>query len=198
MLSRTDNKRDDAMLIGADAYYATSSHDTFVSLANTFDLIINTVSGSIDVDAHLSLLALGGAVGVGGCGGDQLVEHLRHVGLFTRGEGAAESALRVPGQGVELFGACHGCGLSFLAWRRITTRDFNHFDTYFVEVVTELRSVSYGHALARFFECDVVEAGVSCEELYGSGEYCEFMAADDFGCRDVGGESVDVVGGVGA
>ncbi|MFE5339717.1 NAD(P)-dependent alcohol dehydrogenase [Isoptericola sp. NPDC056578] len=62
VLSRSDRKRDDALALGADAYYATADPDTFAALENTFDLIINTVSGSIDVDAHLSLLALGGAL----------------------------------------------------------------------------------------------------------------------------------------
>ena len=62
VLSRSDRKRADALALGADAYYATAESGTFTTLANTFDLIINTVSGSIDVDAHLSLLALGGAL----------------------------------------------------------------------------------------------------------------------------------------
>ena len=41
--------------------YATSDPATFTELAGTFDLIVNTVSATIDVDAYLSLLALDGA-----------------------------------------------------------------------------------------------------------------------------------------
>ncbi|MBT0774242.1 NAD(P)-dependent alcohol dehydrogenase [Kineosporia sp. J2-2] len=61
-LSRSDRKRDDALRLGADAYFATAEQDTFKTLANSFDLVINTVSGSIDVDAYLGLLALGGTL----------------------------------------------------------------------------------------------------------------------------------------
>ncbi len=44
VLSQTLSKRDDGLRYGADAYYATSDPDTFDQLANSFDLIINTVS----------------------------------------------------------------------------------------------------------------------------------------------------------
>ncbi|WP_302052546.1 zinc-binding dehydrogenase [Corallococcus exiguus] len=43
-------------------YYATKDPETFQKLAGTFDLIVNTVSAKIDVDAYLSLLALDGAL----------------------------------------------------------------------------------------------------------------------------------------
>ncbi|WP_020169807.1 NAD(P)-dependent alcohol dehydrogenase [Gordonia polyisoprenivorans] len=62
VLSRSDSKREDALHLGADAYFATAEEGTLNDLANSFDLIINTVSGAIDVDAYLSLLALGGAL----------------------------------------------------------------------------------------------------------------------------------------
>jgi alcohol dehydrogenase (NADP+) len=60
VLSQSESKREAAALLGADAYYATSAATTFSSLANKFDLIINTVSATINVDAYMSLLALGG------------------------------------------------------------------------------------------------------------------------------------------
>ena len=62
VLSQTLNKQDDGLRLGADHYYATGDPETFTKLANTFDLIINTVSARIDVDAYLSLLALDGAL----------------------------------------------------------------------------------------------------------------------------------------
>jgi uncharacterized zinc-type alcohol dehydrogenase-like protein len=62
VLSQTLKKQDDGLRLGADHYYATSDPETLTKLANTFDLIINTVSARIDVDAYLSLLALNGAL----------------------------------------------------------------------------------------------------------------------------------------
>jgi uncharacterized zinc-type alcohol dehydrogenase-like protein len=62
VLSQTLSKQDDGLRLGADHYHATSDPETFEQLAGTFDLIINTVSAKIDVDAYLSLLALDGAL----------------------------------------------------------------------------------------------------------------------------------------
>lgn len=62
VLSQSLRKKDDGLRLGADHYYATSDSDTFEQLARSFDLIINTVSAKIDVDAYLSLLALDGAL----------------------------------------------------------------------------------------------------------------------------------------
>jgi uncharacterized zinc-type alcohol dehydrogenase-like protein len=62
VLSQTLNKQEDGLRLGADHYYATGDQETFKKLANTFDLIINTVSAKIDVDAYLSLLALNGSM----------------------------------------------------------------------------------------------------------------------------------------
>jgi uncharacterized zinc-type alcohol dehydrogenase-like protein len=62
VLSQSLKKQEDALRLGADHYFATSDPDTFAHLAGQFDLIINTVSAVIDVDAYLSLLALDGAL----------------------------------------------------------------------------------------------------------------------------------------
>jgi uncharacterized zinc-type alcohol dehydrogenase-like protein len=62
VLSQTLGKREDGLRFGADHYYATSDAATFGTLANSFDLIINTVSAKIDLDAYLSLLALDGTM----------------------------------------------------------------------------------------------------------------------------------------
>ncbi|WP_165065538.1 NAD(P)-dependent alcohol dehydrogenase [Marisediminicola senii] len=62
VLSRTLSKKEDGLRLGADHYYATGDEATFETLANEFDLIINTVSAEIDMNAHLSLLALNGTL----------------------------------------------------------------------------------------------------------------------------------------
>lgn len=62
VLSHTLNKKEDGMRLGADHYYATSDPETFKALAGTFDLIINTVSAKVDIDALLSLLTLDGTL----------------------------------------------------------------------------------------------------------------------------------------
>ena len=62
VLSQSLKKQEDGLRLGADAYFATSDPDTFTELAGRFDLIVNTVSASIDVDAYLSLLAVDGTL----------------------------------------------------------------------------------------------------------------------------------------
>jgi uncharacterized zinc-type alcohol dehydrogenase-like protein len=62
VLSQSLKKQEDGLRLGADAYFATSDTDTFAALAGRFDLIVNTVSAPIDVDAYLSLLAVDGAL----------------------------------------------------------------------------------------------------------------------------------------
>jgi uncharacterized zinc-type alcohol dehydrogenase-like protein len=62
VLSQSLKKKEDGLRLGADHYHATSDAQTFKTLAGTFDLIVNTVSAKIDLDAYLSLLALDGAL----------------------------------------------------------------------------------------------------------------------------------------
>ncbi len=62
VLSQSLKKRDDGLRLGADHYYATSDPETFEKLAGSFDLIVNTVSAKIDLDAYLSLLAVDGTM----------------------------------------------------------------------------------------------------------------------------------------
>ncbi len=62
VLSQSLKKQEDGLRLGADAYLATSDPATFSELAGRFDLIVNTVSAVVDVDAYLSLLALDGAL----------------------------------------------------------------------------------------------------------------------------------------
>jgi uncharacterized zinc-type alcohol dehydrogenase-like protein len=62
VLSQSLKKQEDGLRLGADHYHATSDPDTFEQLAGSFDLIINTVSAAIDVDAYLGLLAVDGTL----------------------------------------------------------------------------------------------------------------------------------------
>jgi uncharacterized zinc-type alcohol dehydrogenase-like protein len=62
VLSQSLKKQEDGLRLGAASYFATSDPETFTALAGRFDLIVNTVSASIDVDAYLSLLSVDGAL----------------------------------------------------------------------------------------------------------------------------------------
>ncbi|WP_193609990.1 alcohol dehydrogenase catalytic domain-containing protein [Nocardioides lijunqiniae] len=62
VLSQSLKKQEDGLRLGADDYFATSDPDTFEQLAGRFDLIVNTVSASIDISAYLGLLAVDGTL----------------------------------------------------------------------------------------------------------------------------------------
>lgn len=62
VLSRSMDKKDEALRFGADHYYATGDAETFNTLAGRFDLILNTVSANLNVDAYLSLLRIDGTM----------------------------------------------------------------------------------------------------------------------------------------
>ena len=62
VLSQSLRKKDDGLKLGAEHYYATSDPATFENLANTFDIILSTVSAPLDFGAYLSLLKTGGAL----------------------------------------------------------------------------------------------------------------------------------------
>ncbi|MEC0494972.1 NAD(P)-dependent alcohol dehydrogenase [Bacillus glycinifermentans] len=62
VLSRSLSKKEAALSFGADHYFATSDPATFTELAGRFDLILNTVSANLDVDAYLSMLRVDGTL----------------------------------------------------------------------------------------------------------------------------------------
>jgi uncharacterized zinc-type alcohol dehydrogenase-like protein len=62
VLSQSLKKQEDGLRLGADDYRATSDQETFEQLADHFDLIINTVSAHVDIDAYLGLLAVDGTL----------------------------------------------------------------------------------------------------------------------------------------
>ncbi|MEN2738450.1 NAD(P)-dependent alcohol dehydrogenase [Microbacterium sp. X-17] len=72
VLSHSAAKQDDAKRLGAAHYFVTSDPAVLPSLENTFDLVINTVSAPIDLDALLSTLALGGALANVGAPGQSM------------------------------------------------------------------------------------------------------------------------------
>ncbi|GAA4633876.1 NAD(P)-dependent alcohol dehydrogenase [Actinoallomurus vinaceus] len=72
VLSQSLKKQEDGLRLGADHYHATSDPDTFDQLAGRFDLIVNTVSARIDVDAYLGLLAVDGTLVNVGAPGEPL------------------------------------------------------------------------------------------------------------------------------
>lgn len=72
VLSQTLNKQEDGLNFGAKDYYATNDPETFKKLSGSFDLIINTVSAKIDMDAYFSLLTLDGTLVNVGAPGEPL------------------------------------------------------------------------------------------------------------------------------
>ena len=72
VLSQSLKKQEDGLRLGADHYFATSDPSTFDHLAGSFDLVLNTVSAKIDLDAYLSLLAVDGAMVNVGAPGEPL------------------------------------------------------------------------------------------------------------------------------
>ena len=62
VLSQTLSKQEDGLRFGATHYFATSDDATFRTLANTFDLILNTVSAPLELDSYLRMLRLDGTM----------------------------------------------------------------------------------------------------------------------------------------
>ncbi len=62
VLSQTLSKQDDSMRFGATAHHATKDEATFEELSGTFDVILNTVSAKLPIDAYLGLLRRNGSL----------------------------------------------------------------------------------------------------------------------------------------
>jgi alcohol dehydrogenase (NADP+) len=62
VLSQSLKKMEDGLRLGADEYYATSDPDTFTKLADSFDLILNTVSANLNMGDYLGLLSTDGTL----------------------------------------------------------------------------------------------------------------------------------------
>ena len=62
VLSQTLGKQEDGLRFGAKHYYATADRETFKKLRSSFDLILNTVSANLTLDAYLRLLRVDGTM----------------------------------------------------------------------------------------------------------------------------------------
>ncbi|HYX38401.1 MAG TPA: NAD(P)-dependent alcohol dehydrogenase [Oligoflexus sp.] len=62
VLSHSENKREDAMKLGAHHFVGTHYQKVFKDYANTFDLIINTVSADINMNDYFGLLKTDGTL----------------------------------------------------------------------------------------------------------------------------------------
>jgi uncharacterized zinc-type alcohol dehydrogenase-like protein len=63
-LSRTE--KPDSLRLGASQYFATADAGTLDNLANSFDIIVNTVSAAVDLTAYLRLLRHSGVLVLAG------------------------------------------------------------------------------------------------------------------------------------
>lgn len=66
VLSHSENKRDDALTMGANNFVNSSDRNSLRELKNTFDLIINTVSADLDLAIYLETLRMHGSLVVVG------------------------------------------------------------------------------------------------------------------------------------
>lgn len=60
VMSHSPGKEQDALRLGADAFFATNSAEVFETHKPRYDLILDTVSAAHDLNAYLNLLKLGG------------------------------------------------------------------------------------------------------------------------------------------
>ena len=72
VLSQSLKKQEDGLKLGAEHYFATGDESTFDVLKGRFDVILNTVSAQLPVDAYLGLLRVGGAMVNVGAPGEPL------------------------------------------------------------------------------------------------------------------------------
>jgi uncharacterized zinc-type alcohol dehydrogenase-like protein len=135
VLSRSLNKKDEGLKLGADAYYATSDPETFTKLAGTFDLIINTVSAVVDLDQLLSLLAVDGVMVNVGAPPDALAIHA--FSLIPGRKSFAGSVIGGIPETQEMLNFCaeHGIGADIelitadeidKAWERVLASDVRY------------------------------------------------------------------------
>jgi uncharacterized zinc-type alcohol dehydrogenase-like protein len=66
VLSHSENKRADALEMGAAHFVDTSNKSSLRDLKNSFDLIINTISADLDLSAYLETLRMHGSLVVVG------------------------------------------------------------------------------------------------------------------------------------
>lgn len=110
VLSQSLRKKEDGLRLGASHYYATSDPATFQQLRNTFDLIINTVSAPLDLDAHLKLLRLNGTMVNVGAPPEALPLHV--FSLFSNRRSFAGSSIGGIAETQEMLDFCAEQGIA--------------------------------------------------------------------------------------
>lgn len=135
VFSRSNAKAQDALELGADHYANTSEPDTFKRLRSSFDLIVNTVSAEIDINAYLGLLALDGTLVNVGAPSDAMP--VRAFSLIPNRRSFAGSAIGGIRQTQEMLDFCaqHGLGAEIElingdqideAWDRVVASDVRY------------------------------------------------------------------------
>jgi uncharacterized zinc-type alcohol dehydrogenase-like protein len=104
VLSQSGEKRADALRMGADHYHATSDPDTFKHLAGSVELMVNTVSDKIDLDACLGLLVAHGTLVNVGLSGQPL--EMNAFSLLMGGRSVAGSLIGGLAQTQEMLEFC--------------------------------------------------------------------------------------------
>ena len=110
VLSQSLRKKDDGLRLGASHYFATSDPETFRQLRNTFDLIINTVSAPLDLDAYLKLLRLNGTMVNVGAPPEALPLHV--FSLFSNRRSFAGSSIGGIAETQEMLDFCAEQGIA--------------------------------------------------------------------------------------
>jgi alcohol dehydrogenase (NADP+) len=110
VLSQSLSKKEDGLRLGADEYFATSDPATLKGLRNTFDLIINTVSAPLEIDAYLKLLRLDGALVNVGAPPEALPIHV--FTLFGNRRTFAGSSIGSIGETQEMLDFCAEHGIA--------------------------------------------------------------------------------------
>jgi uncharacterized zinc-type alcohol dehydrogenase-like protein len=82
VLSHSPSKEKDALAMGAHHFVSTKDEKVFAELEKQFDIILNTISAEIDINAYLNLLKLDGTLVVIGLPGKP---YAVHVGTLLNG-----------------------------------------------------------------------------------------------------------------
>jgi uncharacterized zinc-type alcohol dehydrogenase-like protein len=135
VLSRTLAKEEDGRKLGADDYRATEDPQTFKDLKNTFDLILNTVSAQVDINAYARLLRLDGTIVNVGAPPEPLP--VRVFALMNNRRSFAASGIGSIGETQEMLDFCAEHGVApeteligaddiNVAWKRVLDADVRY------------------------------------------------------------------------
>ncbi|WP_434811366.1 NAD(P)-dependent alcohol dehydrogenase [Microbacterium sp. bgisy189] len=110
VLSQSTSKEVDSLAFGATRHLATADGSVFRELRNTFDLIINTVSAPINIEAHLRMLRLDGTLVNVGAPPEPLP--VRVFTLFSNRRSFAGSSIGSIGETQEMLDFCAEKGIA--------------------------------------------------------------------------------------